>query len=74
LKLKKHIKKALEWVLSKFDPKKEAPKVDPKEAAVWPFPVETSKRKPRVAKATTRPKAKPVVKKTATKKTTKKAK
>lgn len=61
------IKRFLEWCLSKFDNKE---KVE-----AWPFPVghepqlvEKPKRKPCVAKATTRPK-KPVAKKT-----TKKAK
>jgi len=70
--LKKQIKKALEWALNKLDPKTE-----PKETAVWPFPapkITKPKRKLLIPKATTRSKAKPVVKKTAAKKTTKKAK
>jgi len=62
--MKKHIKKALQWALSKFEP-------DPAEIAAWPFPIpkEVSedfeprpKRKPSLKKATTRTKA--VVKKT----------
>jgi len=61
--MKKHIKKALQWALSKFEP-------DPAEIAAWPFsaPKITEdfeprpKRKPSLKKATTRTKA--VVKKT----------
>jgi len=59
--MKKHIKKALQWALSKFEP-------DPSEIAAWHFPAVTEdfeprpKRKPSLKKATTRTKA--VVKKT----------
>ena len=72
LKLKKQIKKALEWALNKLEPKPE-----PKEIAVWPFPapkITKPKHKLLIPKATTRSKAKLVVKKTAAKKTIKKAK
>jgi len=72
--MKKHIKKALQWALSKFEP-------DPAEIAAWPFPVpkvsedfepRPKKKAPSLKKATTR-----TVTKKATivaKKTTKKAK
>ena len=54
---KNYIIKALKWALSKLEPK---PTLEDKLAA-WPFPTPVEKKKPRVAKATTR---KPVVKKT----------
>jgi len=56
---KEPIVKALKWALNKLEPTP-TPTLDDKLKA-WPFPVEASKAKPRVAKATTR---KPVVKKT----------
>ncbi len=63
----------LKWLLSKLEPQPTLKET----LTAWPFPEETPKpkRKPRVAKATTRPK-KPVAKKATTvaKKTTKKAK
>ena len=61
--VKDYIVKALKWALSKFE--------DKPVGESWPFPIE--KKKPCVAKATTR---KPVAKKATTvaKKTTKKAK
>jgi len=75
--MKKLIKKAL----ALFKKPKEEVVVDPLEAA-WPFPMPAEKKKPKVAKATTRPKKPAVVAKTAAstvakkpaKKTTKKVK
>ena len=61
--IKEHIVKALKWALSKFEPK--VPEV-------WPFPTPVEKKKPRVAKATTRTVAKKAT--TVAKKATKKAK
>ena len=73
--MKKHIKKALQWALSKFEP-------DPAEIAAWPFPVQKEvsgdfesrpkKKAPSLKKATTRTVAKKAT--TVVKKTTKKAK
>ena len=73
------MKKLIDWILGLFKKPKE--EFEPIEFKAWPFPAVSEdfdprpKRKPRVAKATTRPK-KPVVKKaiTVAKKTTKKAK
>jgi len=47
--MKKHIKKALQWALSKFEP-------DPAEVAAWPFPAPEPIKNKRVSvpKATTR--------------------
>jgi hypothetical protein len=59
--MKKHIKKALQWALSKFEP-------DPAEIAAWPFPVPSEdfeprpkKKAPSLKKATTRTVAKKTV-------------
>jgi predicted component of type VI protein secretion system len=62
--MKKHIKKALQWALSKFEP-------DPAEIAAWPFPVSKvsedfeprlKKKAPSLKKATTRTVAKKATK------------
>ena len=55
----------LKWALSKFEPKPTLKE----QLAAWPFPApeEAPKTKPKVAKATTRPAKKTVVKKTAVK-------
>ena len=74
---KEPIVKALKWALNKLEPK---PTLDDKLKA-WPFPAVSEdfdprpceKKKPRVAKATTRPAAKKIVK-PATKIVKKKAK
>jgi hypothetical protein len=64
--MKRLIKKAL----ALFAKPKEEVKVEPQAEQAWPFPVEApkAKRKPRVAKATTRPVKKPAAKKTVKKK------
>jgi len=66
------MKLAINWVLGLFR-KPDVEITFKPEVEAWPFPVPAEKKKPKVAKATTR-KAKPAVKKVAAKKTTKKAK
>jgi len=66
--VKKHIKKVLQWALSKFEP-------DPSEIAAWPFPVASEAREKRILEllAEDRPKKKaPSLKKATTRTVAKK--
>lgn len=67
--MKKHIKKVLEWALSKFEP-------DPAEIAAWPFPVASEAREKRILEllAEDRPRKRaPALKKATTRTVAKKA-
>jgi len=66
--VKKHIKKVLQWALSKFEP-------DPAEIAAWPFPAASEAREKRILEllAEDRPKKKaPSLKKATTRTVAKK--